>query len=44
MGYPTDWGMNVVGKDIQKYLAGKMTWDEVIKDSQDQWTTMRNKK
>ncbi|KGN00574.1 carbohydrate ABC transporter substrate-binding protein [Clostridium botulinum] len=44
MGYPTDWGMGVVGKDIQKYLAGEITWDQVIKDSQTQWTTMRNKK
>lgn len=44
MGYPTDWGMNVVGKDIQKYLAGEMTWDQVINDSKTQWTTMRNKK
>lgn len=37
MGYPTDWGMNVLGADIQKYVGGETSWDEVIKNSQDAW-------
>lgn len=41
MGYPTAWGMDVVGTDIQKYLDGSMSWDDVIKDSKDKWAESR---
>lgn len=41
MGYPTDWGMNTVGTNIQKYVAGEMTWDQLIKDSSDAWAKAR---
>ncbi|PAB59691.1 ABC transporter substrate-binding protein [Anaeromicrobium sediminis] len=42
MGYPTGWGMDMLGANIQKYLAGEMTWDELIKDSQERWTKERS--
>ncbi|PRR77807.1 Multiple sugar-binding protein precursor [Clostridium liquoris] len=41
MGYPTAWGENVLGANIQKYLSGKMTWDELVKDSKAQWESKR---
>ena len=41
MGYPSGWGMNVLGTNIQSYLAGDMTWDQLIKDSQKEWAKDR---
>lgn len=41
MGYPTGWGMEVVGTDIQKYLAGEITWEEAISNSKAKWSEMR---
>ncbi|QEK11508.1 carbohydrate ABC transporter substrate-binding protein [Crassaminicella thermophila] len=41
MGYPTGWGMEVLGNDIQKYLAGEYTWEEVISDAKAKWEKMR---
>ncbi|MCG8540510.1 MAG: ABC transporter substrate-binding protein [Clostridia bacterium] len=41
MGYPTGWGMEVMGVEIQKYLAGNITWDEVISNSQARWSELR---
>ncbi len=41
MGYPTNWGMNVLGTEIQKYVAGKTTWSELEKTSKAQWTATR---
>ena len=41
MGYPSDWGMGVLGQNIQKYYAGKMTWDELVEDSKEQWKELR---
>lgn len=41
MGYPTGWGMDVLGTQIQKYLAGEISWDEVISNSQAKWEEMR---
>ena len=41
MGYPSGWGMNVLGTNIQSYLAGDMTWDELVKDSQKEWAKAR---
>ncbi|KAJ52384.1 raffinose/stachyose/melibiose transport system substrate-binding protein [Clostridium tetanomorphum] len=41
MGYPTAWGENTVGINIQKYLSGKMTWDQLVKDSKAQWEKSR---
>ncbi len=41
MGYPTDWGMNVLGTKMQGYFDGTYTWDEVITQSQNLWTQSR---
>ena len=41
MGYPTGWGMDALGANIQKYYAGEYTWEELVKDSQEQWEKMR---
>ncbi|MBM7555455.1 ABC transporter substrate-binding protein [Halanaerobacter jeridensis] len=41
MGYPSGWGMNVLGTNIQSYLAGDMTWDQLVKDSQKEWAKAR---
>lgn len=41
MGYPTGWGMEVLGTEIQKYLAGDIAWEEVVQTSVDKWTELR---
>ncbi|MCF7952980.1 MAG: ABC transporter substrate-binding protein [Spirochaetales bacterium] len=41
MGYPTGWGMNVLGIDIQKYAAGNITWEELIQHSTEEWEDAR---
>ncbi|MFO7730492.1 MAG: ABC transporter substrate-binding protein [Spirochaetia bacterium] len=41
MGYPTGWGQNVLGIDIQKYVADKMSWEELIAHSTEEWESAR---
>lgn len=41
MGYPTDWGMNVLGAKLQGYFDGSLTWDQVISESKDLWAQTR---
>jgi raffinose/stachyose/melibiose transport system substrate-binding protein len=41
MGYPTGWGMNVLGVDIQKYVADKMSWDELVAHTTEEWEKSR---
>ncbi|WP_433750237.1 ABC transporter substrate-binding protein [Falsibacillus pallidus] len=41
MGYPSGWGQDKLGADIQKYLSGKASWDEVVTDSQKAWEDAR---
>lgn len=41
MGYPSGWGQNTLGADIQKYLSGETTWDNVVKNSQQAWEQNR---
>lgn len=43
MGYPTGWGMEKLGVNIQKYVSGKMKWDELIANSKKEWEEARNK-
>ncbi|TXK89484.1 carbohydrate ABC transporter substrate-binding protein, partial [Parageobacillus sp. SY1] len=43
MGYPTGWGMDKLGVNIQKYVSGKMKWDELIANSKKEWEEARNK-
>ena len=41
-GYPSNpWGQAVMGANMQKYLAGDMTWDEVVADSIAKWEEKR---
>ena len=41
MGYPSNWGQNVLGAGIQKYLSNQTTWDQMIKDAQKAWSDDR---
>lgn len=41
MGYPTGWGMEVLGTEIQKYLADEATWEEAVSNSKTKWSEMR---
>ncbi|MTH53750.1 extracellular solute-binding protein [Bacillus mangrovi] len=38
--FPLDWS-DSFGAEVQKYLGGKATWDEVVKASQDKWSNAR---
>lgn len=40
-GAPNTWGQQAAGVEVQKYLAGQATWDEVTQACIDQWATMR---
>lgn len=41
MGYPTGWGQNKLGVDIQKYTSGDMTWDKLVEDAKSTWADGR---
>ncbi|QUH27575.1 ABC transporter substrate-binding protein [Vallitalea guaymasensis] len=41
MGYPTGWGMDVLGADIQGYLLGDLSWEDLLKDAKDKWAEGR---
>ena len=41
MGYPSGWGELVVGADIQKYLDGSMTWEELVDHAKTTWAEDR---
>ena len=41
MGYPTAWGEDVLGVEIQKYLAEKVTWEELVEEVKTKWTESR---
>ncbi|WP_113674612.1 ABC transporter substrate-binding protein [Vallitalea guaymasensis] len=41
MGYPTGWGMDVLGADIQGYLLGDLSWEDLLKDVKDKWAEGR---
>jgi raffinose/stachyose/melibiose transport system substrate-binding protein len=41
MGYPTGWGMETLGVELQKYVDGQVTWDEVLKTSKTSWEDSR---
>ena len=44
MGYPTGFAMDVLGSNIQKYVAGEMTWDKLIEDAKLKWAEARKQK
>ncbi|MCK5779884.1 MAG: carbohydrate ABC transporter substrate-binding protein [Psychrilyobacter sp.] len=41
MGYPTGWGQEKLGVELQKYVDGQVTWDQVIKVTKDSWAESR---
>ncbi|WP_099191621.1 ABC transporter substrate-binding protein [Tepidibacter mesophilus] len=41
MGYPSAWGQENLGADIQQYLAGNMTWDQLVEDAKATWAKAR---
>ncbi|RFB17184.1 carbohydrate ABC transporter substrate-binding protein [Bacillus sp. HNG] len=41
MGYPTGWGEQQLGVNIQKYISGEMSWDDLVKESQKAWEDSR---
>ncbi|QFG00711.1 carbohydrate ABC transporter substrate-binding protein [Psychrobacillus glaciei] len=41
MGYPTGWGQDELGVQIQKYLSKKATWEEVVDATKKAWETDR---
>lgn len=43
MGYPTGWGMDKLGADIQKYIAGDLTWDNLVNNAKKTWSEARTK-
>jgi raffinose/stachyose/melibiose transport system substrate-binding protein len=43
MGYPTGWGQEKLGTDIQKYIAGDLAWDKLVENAKASWSTLRKK-
>ncbi|MCB2296369.1 ABC transporter substrate-binding protein [Clostridium tagluense] len=43
MGYPTGWGMEKFGTDVQKYTAGTITWDKLVENVKKSWADSRKK-
>ncbi|WP_449538144.1 ABC transporter substrate-binding protein [Ferdinandcohnia sp. Marseille-Q9671] len=41
MGYPTGWGEQQLGTNIQKYISGEMSWDDLVKESKASWEDTR---
>lgn len=41
MGYPTGWGQDELGSNIQKYLSNEASWDEVVDSAKAAWESNR---
>ena len=41
MGYPTGWGMDKLGADIQSYLAGDLSWNQLVENAKTTWAESR---
>ncbi len=41
MGYPSGWGMDILGVKIQAYYAGTMSWDQAISEAKAEWEAAR---
>lgn len=41
MGFPTGWGMEKLGTDIQKYTAGDISWDKLVENAKNTWAEAR---
>ncbi len=40
-GCPTSWAENVLGAEIQSYLAGNKTWEEAVDSAKESWKESR---
>lgn len=40
-GFATDWATNNMATELQKYVAGKESWDKAISNAKDAWKTAR---
>lgn len=40
-GFPVSWPGGALPVNMQKYLGGELTWEEMISDSQDKWVELR---
>lgn len=40
-GFPVSWPGGALPVNMQKYLGGELTWEEMIADSQDKWVELR---
>lgn len=38
---PTGWSENVLGAEMQKYLSGEATWEEIISEARTKWEAER---
>ena len=43
MGFPTDWGMGVVGETLQAYVTDNMSWEDFIQNAKDRWNASRQR-
>ncbi|MBL4932125.1 ABC transporter substrate-binding protein [Clostridium paridis] len=41
MGYPTGWGQNKLGADIQKFISGEINWDTLVNNAKTEWQNAR---
>lgn len=41
MGYPSAWGMDKLGADIQQYVSGKLPWEQLVQNAKDSWKAAR---
>lgn len=41
MGYPTGWGQNNLGADMQKYISGELTWEQLVSNAKQTWADAR---
>jgi raffinose/stachyose/melibiose transport system substrate-binding protein len=41
MGYPSGWGMDKLGADIQGYLSGDLKWDKLVENAIATWKESR---
>lgn len=41
MGYPTGFGQKQLGADMQKYIAGELTWEKLVENAKANWETAR---
>ena len=41
MGYPSSWGQKTLGAEIQRYVSGQASWDDIVKTSQKAWEQAR---